>query len=219
MWFISYSSLVTRSRKGAKVNLKDRKTKLLLTAVTLTAVVALATVGTFALFTEQEVAGANTFSTGTVNIAAAPVSALVTFSGMLPGDTVTNPQVISNDGSAELRYSVSSTATDDDARGLKDQLVLTIRTIDVTTPASPCDDFDGTQLYTGDLDSTDGLLIGNPATGQDGDPTTGGDRTLAAAASETLCFQVILPTSTDNSFQDAATAATFTYDAEQTVNN
>lgn len=201
------------------MNLKDRKTKLLLTAVTLTGVVALATMGTFALFTEQEAAGANTFSTGTVNIAAAPVSAVVTFSGMLPGDTVTNPQVISNDGSAELRYSTGSTATNDDAKGLKDQLVLTIRTIDVTTPASPCDDFDGTQLYTGDLDSTAGLIIGDPATGQDGDPATGGDRTLAAAASETLCFRVVLPTSTDNSFQDAATTATFTYDAEQTVNN
>ena len=46
-----------------------------------------------------------------------------------------------------------------------------------------------------------------------------GDRTLAGATSETLCFQASLPVGTSNTFQGAATTATFTFSAEQTSNN
>ena len=198
------------------MNLKDKKTKFALTAVLLTGVVALATIGTFALFTEQEAAGTNAFSTGTVNLTTAPTDTVITLSGMLPGNTVTNPIVVSNDGTASLRYSVSSTGTNADGKGLKDQLVLTVRTIDATLPATPCDNFDGTQLYSGDLDSTVGRIIGDPAPGQNGDASTGGDRVVAPTVSETLCFRVNLPTETGNEFQGAATTATFTFDAEQT---
>ena len=70
------------------------------------------------------------------------------------------------------------------------------------------------QLYTGDLDSTAGKIVGDNTTG-----AQAGDRTLAAAATEYLCFQVSLPLSTSNSFVSAATTATFTFDAEQTKNN
>lgn len=201
------------------MDLKDRKTKLLLTAVMLTGVVALATFGTFALFTTQETAGANAFSTGTVDLTTTPASTVMSLSGMVPGDTVSdNPITASNTGTSELRYSVSSTATNADGLGLKDQLVMTVKTIDVTTPETPCDNFDGTQLYTGDLDSTAGRIIGDPASGQDGVAGTGGDRTLASNASETLCFEVNLPTATGNEYQNASTDATFTFDAEQTAN-
>lgn len=200
------------------MNLKNRKSKLLLTAVMLTAVVALATVGTFALFTNQEAAGANAFSTGSVDLATSPTSTVINLSGMVPGNTVTNPITVSNTGTASLRYAVSSSATNPDTKALKDQLVLTVKTIDVTLPATPCDNFDGTQLYTGDLDSTAGRIVGDPAPGQNGVAGTGGDRVLASTISETLCFRVHLPTETGNAFQDATTTATFTFDAEQTTN-
>jgi hypothetical protein len=123
--------------------------------------------------------------------------------------------VVSNGGSLGLRYAISSSATNTDTKGLKDQLVLTIKTIDVTLPATPCDDFDGTQLYTGDLDDgASGYLVGDPTPGPQG-----GERVLAASANETLCFRVELPLSTGNTYQNATTTATFTFDAEQTVNN
>jgi len=70
------------------------------------------------------------------------------------------------------------------------------------------------QLYTGDLDSTGGQIFGNPAQG-----AQAGDRNLAVSASETLCFRVALPLSTGNAYKNAATTATFTFDAEQTANN
>ena len=169
---------------------------------------------TSAIWTDSADIDANTFSTGSVDIATTPATALVTFSGMAPTDSVTEDLVVSNDGALELRYAISSSATNADGKALKDQLTLTIKTVDATTPGTPCDDFDGTQLYTGDLDGSTGALVGDSAQGADT-----GDRTLAAGADETLCFRVSLPSDTGNSYQSAATTATFTFDAEQTSSN
>lgn len=171
--------------------------------------------GALSIFTSTADVTGNAFTTGTVVISTSPASVLITYDNMAPGDTTTQSLVVSNDGSLELRYAISSSATDTDLKGLKDQLVLTIKTIDVTLPATPCDDFDGTQLYTGDLDDgVSGYLVGDPTQGEDT-----GDRTLAASTSETLCFQVSLPSDTGDAFQDATTTATFSFEAEQTKNN
>jgi predicted ribosomally synthesized peptide with SipW-like signal peptide len=196
---------------------KQRRTtrKLALTTVVLVVFGSLVGLGTLAVFTDQDSVDANTFSTGNISLGLNPTTALVTFNGMVPGDTVTNPLVVTNNpGSASLRYAISSTATNTDSKGLKDLLVLTIKTIDVTTPGTPCDNFDGTQLYTGDLDSTAGKLVGDSTQG-----AQTGDRTLAVGTSETLCFSVNLPLSTGNTSVSATTTATFTFDAEQTANN
>ena len=58
------------------------------------------------------------------------------------------------------------------------------------------------------------MTIGNPASGADA-----GDRVIAAASSETLCFRLTLPIGTGNAYQGATTTTTFTFDAEQTANN
>jgi hypothetical protein len=170
--------------------------------------------GSLAVFTDAQTVDANTFTTGSVDISTSPATALVTYSAMAPGDSTTQSLVVSNTGTLQLRYAISASATNTDSLGLKDQLTLTIKTIDVTTPGTPCDNFDGTQLYTGDVDGSAGKLVGDNAQGADT-----GDRTLNAAASETLCFRVSLPLRTGNSFQGATTTATFTFDAEQTANN
>lgn len=171
-------------------------------------------VGTGAIWSDTQSVDANTFSTGTVDISTTPASAVVTYSNMAPGDSTTQSLVVDNLGTLELRYAISSSATNTDLKGLKDQLVLTIKTIDVTTPLVPCDNFDGTQLYTGDLDGTTGALVGSNAQG-----AQAGDRVLAASTNETLCFRVELPLATGDAFQNATTTATFTFDAEQTKNN
>jgi spore coat-associated protein N len=166
-----------------------------------------------AVFTGTANVPANTFTTGSVIISTNPTTALVTFAAMAPGDQVTAPITVSNDGTLALRYAVSSVATNADTKGLKDQLVLTIKS-GVTT----CDNANyaatGVQLYSGDLDSTAGKLIGDAATGADP-----GDRTLASLANEVLCFHVSLPILTGDAFQAATTTATFTFAAEQTKNN
>ncbi len=155
----------------------------------------------------------STFSPGTVDISTTLVSALITFGNMSPSDSTTQSLVVRNIGASELRYAMITSATDPDGEGLRDQLQLTIRTIDISTPATPCDDFDGTLLY-GPAGALSAGAIGSIAPG-----AQAGDRVLAAGASETLCFRVGLPPATGNAYQNATTTATFTFDAEQTANS
>jgi camelysin-like metallo-endopeptidase len=168
---------------------------------------------TLALFTDQETVTAD-FTTGTIDLDGVKIDALVlTTSALMPGDTVTDDVVVENDGSAQLRYAMTTSSTNADSKALRDALTLTIKTIDVTTPGTPCNDFDGAStLYTGVLGAST-AKFGNPAQGADT-----GDRTLNAAANETLCFRVSLPSGTGNSSQGATTTTTFTFDAEQTAN-
>jgi hypothetical protein len=189
-------------------------TKVLASVLVLVMMGGAMTLGTNAVFSDAAILGTNTFQTGSIDISTSPASALFTVNAMMPGDSVTQPLTVNNDGSAELRYAVSASATDPDGAALKDQLTLTIKTVDTTTPGVPCDDFDGTQLYSGDVDGATGALIGDNSQG-----VQAGDRVVAAGASEVLCFQVGLPLATGNSAQNASTDATFTFDAEQTANN
>jgi hypothetical protein len=170
---------------------------------------------TGAIFTDSQAVGSNTFTTGTVDLSASPASAAVTFDGMLPGDTVTSPITVSNDGTVQYRYAVTSTATNADSKALMAQLDMTIKS-GVTTCSTGGFGTDGTVLYgPGDLGSVAGInVIGDPAQG-----AQTGDRTLAASASEVLCIQVSLPSSTGNAYQDATTTATLTFNAEQVANN
>jgi len=165
-----------------------------------------------AIWTDSQDVDANVFSTGTIDISTDPTTALVTFSNMAPGDEVTNDITVTNAGSLELRYAVTSDTTEDT---LAAQLDLTIKT-GVTTCTNVGFGVDGTVIYgPGDLGSTTGTdVIGDPTQGADT-----GDRTLAASADEDLCFNVELPLATGNSFQGLNTTATFTFAAEQTANN
>jgi hypothetical protein len=173
-----------------------------------------ATYLTLALFTDQETVTAD-FTTGTIDLDGTKIDALVlTTSALMPGDTVTDDVVVENDGTAQLRYAMTTSSTNADSKALRDALTLTIKSIDVTTPGTPCDNFDGAStLYNGVLGAST-AKFGNPAQGSDS-----GDRTLNAAANETLCFRVSLPSGTGNSYQGATTTTTFTFDAEQTSNN
>ncbi|CAG0928957.1 spore coat-associated protein N [Thermoflexales bacterium] len=188
--------------------------KFLVVAIVFGALAGFAGVGS-ALFTDSAAVDANSFTTGTIDISTNPTTAVVTFSNMAPGDDVTAPIVIANDGSLELRYAVTSAATDADSKGLMSQLDFTIK-----SGVTVCDNAgfatDGTVVYaTNDLGSLAGInVIGDPTTG-----AQAGDRVLAASANETLCFNVVLPIGTGNAYQDATTTATFTFAAEQTVNN
>jgi predicted ribosomally synthesized peptide with SipW-like signal peptide len=167
--------------------------------------------GVSAFFTDTASVGANTFTDGTVDLTTSPASAAISYSAMAPGDTVTNPVTVANAGTLTMRYALSSVATNADSKGLKDQLALTIKTEDA---GGGCSAFTGTSLYSGDLDSTAGKLIGDSTTG-----SQAGDRTLTAGSSEVLCLRATLPSGTGNAFQGAATTATFSFDAEQTKNN
>ena len=169
------------------------------------------TVASLALFTDQETVTGNAFSTGTVDLLATPATAVVTAAAMAPGDQVTAELDVANTGTLELRYAATSTTTED---VLAAQLVLTIKS-GVTT----CDDAnwttDGVIEYAGAIGSTvTSALFGSNAQG-----AQAGDRVLAAGANEVFCLNVTLPLAATNASQGQTSAATFTFDAEQTANN
>jgi predicted ribosomally synthesized peptide with SipW-like signal peptide len=187
--------------------------KLTATIVVLAVFVGLMSLSALALFTDTASVPSNTFSTGTVDISTSSDGvALLTFSDMAPGDQVTAPITVSNDGSLELRYAVTSTTTENT---LAAQLDLTIKS-GVTACPNAGFGADGTVLYgPAALGNTTPInVIGNPSAGADT-----GDRTLAAGTDETLCFNLSLPLGTGNSFQNTSTTATFAFIAEQTANN
>ncbi|MFC1936013.1 TasA family protein [Chloroflexota bacterium] len=167
---------------------------------------------TMALFTSTASVGANEFTTGTLDITTNPTTALITFSGMAPGDEVTNPITVTNDGTLEMRYAVTST-TDEDV--LAAQLDMTIKT-GVSTCTNAEFDTDGAVVYgPEDLGSVAGTdVVGDPTQGADT-----GDRTLGASANEVLCIQASLPLATGNTFQGLTSTATLAFASEQTANN
>jgi predicted ribosomally synthesized peptide with SipW-like signal peptide len=181
---------------------------------------ALATVGlgagqlSLALFTDTETV-TGVFTTGSVDLDGARIDALVLTTGsMMPGDATTDDVVVENDGTAQLRYAVSTSSTDTDGLHLRDVLTLEVRTVDATPTGTACDDFDGTVVLAATVLGASGAGFGDPTAGADS-----GDRTLNAGASETLCFRVALPSGTSGAYAGATTTTTFTFDAEQTANN
>jgi len=187
---------------------RPRRRLSLLIALTLAllAASAVAVSGSLAIFTSAPTVGGNAFTTGTVVLGVNPTTALLTSANMMPGDTVAGSLVVTNSGTGQLRYAMTSASTNTDTKGLMNQISLTIKTL-----GTSCAVFDGTSLYGGALSAA---AFGNPAQG-----AQAGDRTLNGAASETLCFQANLPAATGNAFQGATTTTTFTFSAEQTANN
>jgi spore coat-associated protein N len=173
---------------------------------------------TGAIFTDTQSVGANAFTTGTVDISTAPTTDLVSFTSppMAPGDSVVDGVTVSNSGTLQFRYSVKSTTTG--SAPLSAQLDMTVwdEAAEADAGVVCATTAPGTVLYgPADLGSAAGINIV-------GDPTQGGqlgDRTLAASASEVVCFKVLLPTATDNTYQGLTATATFAFAAEQTANN
>ncbi len=162
-----------------------------------------------ALFTDSEGVGSNVFQAGTIDISVAPGSAILTATALMPGDTVNGSAVVTNAGTAQLRYAITGISTDVDGLHLNTVLALTIK-----DEGTSCAAFDGTTLFSGYVPTAGGNLVGDPAAGNQA-----GDRTLNNGVGETLCFSANLPIGTGNAFQGSATTMTFTFAAEQTANN
>lgn len=140
------------------------------------------------------------FSTGTIVLDAEPE---LTFNAtaIFPGDSGDQTVTVTNSGTGELRYAMSSSSVDPD--GLGDELDLVI-----TEGACPGS---GATLWD---DPLNGAAFGSPTQGPDT-----GDRTLVSGGSEDLCFAWDLPLGTATSFQGTSMTITFSFQAEQTANN
>lgn len=180
---------------------RRRRRGFLAVLLSLTVVTLGAGVFSLAIFTDSA-ASSGSFASGTIDITSSPAVAF-NVGNMMPGDADTAALTIANAGTATLRYAMTTAATNT----LGSTLELTVKTL-----GTDCTTFDGaTVLATTTLD---GALIGSNAPG-----AQAGDRVLAAATNEVLCFQVSLPIGTGNALQNQSSAVTFTFDAEQTANN
>jgi hypothetical protein len=180
-----------------------RRRRLLIVALLALSLFSLGT-GAFslAIWTDSDTS-TGAFTTGTIDLAVSP-SALFAVTAIVPGDSGSASLTIQNNGTAQLRYALTSSSTNADGKALRDQLLLTIK-------AGACPG-SGTALYG--AAALSGASFGDVTQG-----AQTGDRTLAASSSEQLCFLWSLPASTGNSFQGATTTATFTFSAEQTSSN
>jgi len=206
-----------RELEGAPTDPEERRRRRRLVAAIAVAGLSLVTLGTLttgALFTDSEDLGANSFTTGTLVLGLNPTTALFSVANMAPGDTVSKPLTVSNTGTLGLRYAVTGTATDPDAKGLRNQLDFTVYSGVSAANCTAGNLAAGTVLYGPATLGASSPVFGNPAQG-----AQAGDRALGAAANEPLCFVASLPLSTDNTFQGATTTVSFTFDAEQTKNN
>ncbi len=165
----------------------------------------LATVGagamSLAVFTDSATANGS-WSAGTVTLGVSPTTAF-TATGIMPGDSGSQTIVVSNSGTGDLRYAMTSSSDNADSKGLAAQMTLVVT-------AAACGS-SGTQLYSGSLD---GAGFGNPAQGADA-----GDQNVAAGGSQSLCFAWTFPLASGNGYKNASTSTVFTFDAEQTKNN
>jgi hypothetical protein len=146
------------------------------------------------------------FTAGSISIdSETTVGAAVT--GMMPGDSVTEDLIVANTGTEDLRYAMTTIATNP----LGSALQVEVREVD--TDLSGCGSFDGAVLVIAGT-TLNGAAFGDATQGNDA-----GDRFLAGTTNETLCFRATLPLSASTTLQGATSLATFTFDAEQTVNN
>jgi len=144
------------------------------------------------------------FTAGTIDISTSP-TVFTAVNPMMPGDNSTQALTVTNAGTGDLRWSLAVAATNT----LGSALQLTIKTQD---GGGGCAAFTGTSVLA--ATTLNGAALGSSAQG-----AQAGDRNLAAGASEVLCFRVSLPLTTGNALQGITSAATFTFDAEQTANN
>ncbi len=157
-----------------------------------------------ALFTDTDTSTWS-FTTGSIDLESNP-AVMTTIPAMMPGDVAADSLTIANNGTATLRYAMSTVATNT----LGGQLQVAVRAEDA---GGGCTAFTGAVIVASGT-GLNGAAIGNPAQG-----AQAGDRTLAGGASEVLCFRVTLPLNSPNTFQAQTSVATFTFAAEQTANN
>lgn len=151
-----------------------------------------------AIFTDTD-ASTGAFTAGTIDINTTP-EVLFTVTDMMPGDSGQAELVVSNDGSGDLRYALTSS---NDNAGLAAEMTLDIEAGSCAAPS-------GT-LYSGGMS---GASFGSNAQGADL-----GDRDLLAGATETLCFSWGFNLAAGNALQGSTVNVTWTFDAEQTSNN
>jgi predicted ribosomally synthesized peptide with SipW-like signal peptide len=161
---------------------------------------------TYASFTDSATA-ASTFTAGTVDLVlngdasdAYSFTALQS-SNLKPGDVVYAPLTIANTGTLGFTYTMTSSSTNTDGKGLKDTLTLGAKLVAST---GACDA--AGYAAAGTTVVTEAAISGAAISSARG---------LSASSSEVLCFKVTLPSSAGDTLQASTTTTTMTFNATQ----
>lgn len=171
-------------------------------------VLAMASGGTFAYWSDTATVTGTTLTTGRLDLTVngqdnvAGYSAL-NLTAMVPGNTTAGVLTIKNNGTVPFTYTMSSAGTNPDSKGLAAGLTAKVTTNAATSGTSPAATCSNAAI-AGSGSSFNGALIG-----------AGIKRSLAPGASEPICIQVTLPAGAPASLQGATTTLTFTVDATQ----
>lgn len=168
----------------------------------------LAWAGTFATFTDSGTSS-STFTAGTVDLVVggdtddAYAFTSIEMGNMKPGDVKYAPLTIANTGTLGFTYSVATSTSNADGKGLAAQLTLGVKKV---ANEAACDS----------------AGVGYAAVGLETLTASGSlsaaaisSRSLAAGTSEVACFRIELPSASGDTFQAATTTATFTLSATQ----
>lgn len=146
---------------------------------------------TSATFTATTLNPGNQFVTATLSLTSdkASAGALVTVTGLVPGDTVARTVTLTNTGGVSFTYSFAAS-----------QASNTLLWSDATNGLQVTVTRGATTLYTGALKNMGTVAVAS---------------TVAAGAADTLSYVFSLPTTAGNTFQSLTQDLTITYTATQ----
>lgn len=175
-------------------------------ALSLGVVLSVGATGTFAYWTDAATVSGTTFTAGTIDLKVngndnVTGYATLSISAMVPGNSTAAVLTIANSGTAPLKYTASTTATNADGKDLRSALVVKVTGDTTTSGTAPATTCAGTAL-AGAGTALNGALLST------GRPLAAGP---SAAASEKICVQVTLPASAASSLQGATTDVVLTF--------
>ena len=158
--------------------------------------------GTFAHWTDEVSVTGITFTAGTIDLKVNNLDTVTGYttlniSNMVPGNSVAGVLSVKNSGTAPLKYTATSSATNADSKNLRGGLTVKVTGDSSVSGSSPSGTCSGSALSGTGSALNAGLV------------TTG--RLLSANASENLCVQVTLPSSAASALQGATTDVTLTF--------
>ena len=156
------------------------------------------TVGSGASFTASAANPGNVFTTGTLLIGNSPSTALLSMSGLKPGDSNSSTVDITNTGSLAGDF-VLKTANPTGYAALLAQLDLTVVDCGAWTVTAPGCVTGTTTVYTGKVGSLTNSSLGN----------------YAGAVKHRYKFTATLPSSTDDTYQGKTASVDFAWSATQ----
>jgi predicted ribosomally synthesized peptide with SipW-like signal peptide len=172
-------------------------------ALSLGVVLAVGATGTFAYWTDSVTVSGTTFTAGTIDLKvnnADSVSGYTSLNlgNLVPGNSVAGILTIKNSGTAPLKFTAATTATNADNKNLRGALVVKVTGDTSVSGASPAATCAGTAL-AGWSTTLNGPLL---STGQQLAPGGG---------TQTICVQVTLPANADTALQGATTSVDFSF--------